>query len=190
VPYSHWAHDEIEALYQAGYVMGCSENPRLYCPEEILNRAESSVFVLRGEHGAISAPPYAEPPTPTFADVAPSFWGYGWIESLWQDGYTAGCGMDPLVYCPDQQHTRAEGSVFYLRIARGVEYQPPDPVGTFSDVDINAWYAGWVEAAYNEGILPSCGADPLQFCPDQPLDRAWSAFMMIQAKGGLSTFSP
>ena len=190
VPFSYWAHDEIEALYQVGYVMGCSESPRLYCPDKILDRAESSVFVLRGEHGAIPDPPYAEPPTPTFADVVPSFWGYGWIESLWHDGYTSGCGVDPLVYCPDQQHTRAEGSVFFLRIANGVTYQPPNPVGIFSDVDIDAWYAGWVEEAYNEGILPACGADPLQFCPDQPLDRAWAAFMMVQAKGGLSAISP
>jgi len=94
--------------------------------------------------------------------------------------------MDPLVYCPNQQHTRAEGSVFFLRIAKGVGYQPPDPVGIFSDVNINAWYAGWVEAAYDEGILSACSSDPLQFCPDQPLNRAWAAYMMVQAKDGMS----
>jgi len=189
VPRDHWAHDEIEALYLAGYVKGCSENPRLYCPDSILNRTESSVFVLRGQHGAIPDPPYPEPSTPTFADVVPGFWGYGWIESLWQDGYTSGCGVNPLVYCPDQEHTRAEGSVFFLRVAKGIEYQPPDPVGIFNDVNIDAWYASWVEAAYNEGILPACNTDPMDFCPDQPLDRAWAAYMMVQAKGGLSQFT-
>ncbi|HEX9797641.1 MAG TPA: carboxypeptidase regulatory-like domain-containing protein, partial [Anaerolineales bacterium] len=49
VPVSHWAHDYIVALYDAGYVAGCSTEPRLYCPDRILNRAESAVFVLRGQ---------------------------------------------------------------------------------------------------------------------------------------------
>ena len=182
VPDTYWAHDYIEALYNAGFVVGCSSNPRLYCPDRILSRAESAVFVERGHHGAIPDPPYPTPSSPSFADVPSSFWGFGWIESLWQDGFTAGCATDPLAYCPDRQHTRAEGSVFFLRIKNGVSYQPPPPTGLFADVDSAAWYAGWVEAAYNQGILPACQTSPLAFCPETPLDRAWAAYMMVQAK--------
>jgi hypothetical protein len=182
VPYGHWAKDYIEALYSAGYVAGCSTSPRLYCPDRILTRAESSVFILRGAYGSISGPPHPTPTTPTFADADPSFWGYGWIESLWTDGFTSGCGTDPLVYCPLRDHTRAEGSVFFLRIKNGVTYTPPSPSGVFSDVDIAAWYAGWVEAAYNEGLLPACSTSPLQFCPEGSLDRSWAAYMMVRAK--------
>ncbi|MGD8732724.1 MAG: metallophosphoesterase, partial [Anaerolineales bacterium] len=40
----HWAFEYINALYNAGYVAGCSSEPRLYCPDNILSRAESSVF--------------------------------------------------------------------------------------------------------------------------------------------------
>ncbi|MCJ7823943.1 MAG: metallophosphoesterase [Anaerolineales bacterium] len=185
VPTDHWAFDYINALFNAGYVAGCSAEPRLYCPDNILSRAESAVFVLRGQHGTIPEPPYPSPSTPTFADVDPAFWGFGWIESLWTDGFTAGCGTDPLIYCPGSQHTRAEGSVFFLRVKNGVDYIPPTPTGIFTDVDLGAWYAGWVEAAYNEGILPECSQDPLQFCPQDQLDRAWAAYMMVQAKGGL-----
>jgi hypothetical protein len=65
-------------------------------------------------------------------------------------------------------------------------------VGLFADVPLDRWplehepwYAGWVEAAYTEGLLPACRSDPLAFCPDGPLDRAWAAYMMVQAKGGL-----
>jgi hypothetical protein len=181
----HWAFDYINALYNAGYVAGCSSDPLLYCPETILNRAQSAVFVLRGQYGAIPDPPYPDPATPTFTDVDPDYWGYGWIESLWTDGFTAGCSTDPPLYCPLSQHTRAEGSVFFLRVKNGVAYSPPPPTGIFTDVDTGAWYAGWVEAAYNEGILPECNTDPLQFCPTDQLDRAWAAYMMVQAKGGL-----
>jgi hypothetical protein len=189
VPFTHWANAEIEALFNAGYVVGCSITPRLYCPESILDRSESSVFVLRGEYGAIPDPPHPTPAVPTFIDVLASFWGFGWIESLWQDGFTAGCNLDPLMYCPNQEHSRAEGSVFFLRVKHGVSYEPPAPSGIFSDVDLDAWYAGWVEAAYSEGLLPECHSDPLQFCPDQPLDRAWAAYMMVQAKGGLDALT-
>lgn len=186
VPFDHWAHDYIEALYQAGYVAGCSASPRLYCPDRILSRAESSVFILRGAYGSISDPPYPAPRTPTFEDVLATFWGFGWIESLWRDGYTAGCSVSPLLYCPEREHTRAEGSVFFLRIKNGVGYEPPPAAGLFTDVDPGAWYAAWVEAAYMEGLLPACQVRPLQFCPDDPLDRAWAAYMMVMAKGALA----
>jgi len=183
VPTTHWAFDYIEALYRAGYVAGCSTNPPKFCPDQVLNRAESAVFVMRGAYGAIANPPYPNPATATFADVASSFWGYGWIESLWKDGYTAGCGTSPRIYCPGQQHNRAEGSVFFLRVKNGSTYTPPAATGLFADVALTAWYAGWVEAAYREGLLPECSASPLEFCPEGPLDRAWAAYMMVKAKG-------
>src|SRR4030042_73327 len=180
---SHWAHDYIEALYNAGYVVGCSTSPRLYCPERILNRGESAVFVERGQHGAITDPPNPTPSTATFVDVVPTYWGFGWIESLWTDGFTAGCSSAPLAYCPDRQHTRAEGSVFFLRIKNGSSYAPPPGTGIFADVAPEDWFYDWAEAAYNEGILPACDTDPLSYCPNSPLDRAWAAYMMVQAKG-------
>jgi len=183
VPPSHWAHDYIEALFNAGYVAGCSSSPRLYCPDNILSRAESAVFVERGAHGALPEAPYPPPSSPTFVDVPASFWGYGWIESLWLDSFTAGCSVDPRAYCPNSQHTRAEGSVFFLRMMLGVGYSPPAPTGLFTDVPLTAWYAGWVEAAYREGLLPECHSLTRQFCPDAPLDRSWAAYVMTQARG-------
>jgi hypothetical protein len=183
VPESHWAHDYVEALYNAGYIVGCQTTPvRLYCPDRILNRAESAVFVERGEHGALVDPPYSPPATASFVDVPLSHWGFGWIESLLADGFTAGCSADPFAYCPDRTHTRAEGSVFFLRIQHGSSYTPPAGTGIFDDVLTGDWYYDWAEAAYNEGLLPACGTDPLTYCPNSPLDRAWAAYMMVQAK--------
>jgi hypothetical protein len=184
VPATHWASGYIETLYFAGFVSGCQATPtRLYCPNSILSRAESAVFVERGQHGAIPNPPYPSPGTSTFADVARTFWGFGWIESLWTDGFTAGCQTSPRLFCPNSQHTRAEGSVFFLRIKNGAAYQPPAPTGIFTDVALTDWYAGWVEDAFNQGLLPECQASPLRICPNSPLDRSWAAYMMVQAKG-------
>jgi hypothetical protein len=144
VPFDHWAHDYIETLYQDGYIAGCSLDPMMYCPDSTMTRAESAVFVERGIHGAETLPD--QPIEQVFADVPLAEWFAKWATALWEDGYTTGCGTDPLVYCPLQGHTRAEGSVFFLRMMHGSDYVPPEPIGLFADVTIEAWYADWAEA--------------------------------------------
>ncbi|MBN1266197.1 MAG: right-handed parallel beta-helix repeat-containing protein [Anaerolineales bacterium] len=181
VPLDHPYYEYIEALYQNGYVAGCSSDPMLYCPEQVLNRAESAVFVERGVHGAGYLP--VQPTEVTFEDVALYQWYAKWIDGLWEDGYSAGCGTDPLVYCPDQDHTRAEGCVFYLRMMYGADYKPPQGPGYFTDVDPSQWYADWVDACREAGIAESCGTGPREFCPEDGLTRAAAAYMMVQARG-------
>jgi hypothetical protein len=181
VPFDHWAHDYIEVLYQEGYIAGCNLVPLLYCPERIMNRAESAVFIVRGVNGAEFIPP--DPTEKIFDDVALTDWYANWTNQLWIDGYTAGCGTDPLIYCPLQEHTLAEGCVFYLRMKKGPDYEPPPPTGIFTDVAQGEWYARWIEDAYNAGILMPCQTEPeLMACPLDPLDRAMGAYMMFQAK--------
>jgi hypothetical protein len=181
VPHDYWAYDYIEALYQQGYIAGCSLDPLLYCPEWIMTRAESAVFVERGIHGAGFLP--HDPLEQIFADVGLSEWYAKWASQLWYDGYTAGCGTDPLVYCPLQEHTIAEGCVFYLRMMKGADYEPGEASGIFVDVPLEAWYARWVEAAYAEGILLPCQTEPeMMACPLDGLERAMGAYMMFLAK--------
>jgi hypothetical protein len=182
VPPDHWAYDYIEVLYRQGYVAGCSVDPLMYCPDQTMTRAESAVFIERGLHGAGHMP--IQPTEQSFADVPLGEWFAKWTSALLDDGYTAGCGTDPLIYCPLQEHTRTEGCVFFLRMLNGAEYVPPDAEGAFSDVPLEYWGAKWIEAAYNAGLIPACATTPeLRFCPDDPLDRAMTAYMMVQAKG-------
>ena len=183
VPLDHPYREEIERLYQAGYTAGCNINPLRYCPEQVMNRAESAVFVERGIHAATYDP--AAPASQAFADLPLDSWAAKWVNGLWVDQYTAGCGTNPLVYCPWQGHTRAEGCVLYLRMLNGADFDPPQPAGqTFSDVPLDSWYGKWVQAAYDAGLIPPCQTSPeLRFCPDAPLSRGLAAFMMVQAKG-------
>lgn len=180
VPIDHDFYDEIEALYQAGYTAGCQVDPFLFCPEQAMTRAESAVFVQRGVHGAKIIPP--APTSQIFADLAIDSWAAKWVTQLYNDGFTAGCGEVPQVYCPWQGHTRTEGTVFYLRMLNGSDYLPPEPAGVFADVALDFWGAGWIEAAYNAGLIPACGENPLRFCPDEPLTRALAAYMLVQTK--------
>jgi hypothetical protein len=182
VPPDHWAYTYIQILHDQGYIAGCSTDPPLYCPEDTMTRGESAVFVERGLWGGEYLPP--DPIDPIFADVPLAEWYAKWATALWEDGYTAGCGMDPLIFCPLRQHTIAEGCVFFLRMMHGADYEPPAPQGLFQDVALGTWYAKWVEQAYNDGILLPCETEPtLRACPLDPLDRATGAYMMVQAKG-------
>ena len=191
VPYGYWAKDYIEALYNAGYVAGCNTSPRQYCPDRNLARSESAVFILRGAHGAIANPPDPTPTAPTFADVAPSFWGFGWIESLFAEGYTAGCGTNPLIYCPDRTHTRAEGSVFFLRIKNGVGYTPPAPDRRLQRCLAHRLVCRLGRSGLRRWPAPGLPLDHPAVLPRCPLDRAWAAYMMTQAKGmPLPTVTP
>jgi len=183
VPFDHPYHDDIEILYQNGYTAGCNASPLMYCPDATMNRSESAVFVERGVHAATYDPPM--PSTQVFADLPPDSWAAKWVHGLWVDGYTAGCGSSPLIYCPWQGHTRAEAAVFYVRMLNGASFDPPQPTETtFSDVPLEAWYARWVHAAYTAGLIQPCQTSPeLRYCPEDPLTRAVAAYMMVRAKG-------
>lgn len=112
VPLSYWAAGWIERLYIDGITAGCATNPLRYCPTGHVTRAEMAVFLLRAKHGASYVPPSA---TGIFSDVPVSHWAAPWIEELYQEGITAGCGTNPLRYCPGSSVTRAEMGVFLLR---------------------------------------------------------------------------
>jgi len=189
VPVSHWAYAYIESLHAGQYIAGCSSTPRLYCPQAGMTRAEGAVFVVRGVHGGGFLP--QEPTSEVFVDVALGAWYAKWADALWRDGYTAGCGLEPLAFCPLHVHTRAEATVFFLRMLRGKDYLPGAPTEqSYSDVPVGAgapWYAKWVYAARGEGLTLPCEDEAQRgdtlFRPMDPLTRAEGACMMAIAKG-------
>jgi len=182
VPPGHWAFAEIETLYRGGYVLGCSIEPRLYCPDSGLTRGEMAVFTLRGVNNAEFIPP--DPTEQLFLDTPLSHWAVEWVTQLYKDEYSAGCSSDPLQFCTDTPHVRQEAAVFALRIVHGGDYIPPEPVGLFSDVDQESWSAKWVEQAYREGLLDACATVPdLLFCPESPFTRDWAAVLLVRALG-------
>ncbi len=90
----------IKLIYQKGVTAGCNTNPVLYCPDATLTRAQMSVFLVKGYKPDGFAPP---PCQGTFQDVScsgPYAPFAPWIEQLYRDGVTAGCGTSPLRFCP------------------------------------------------------------------------------------------
>lgn len=189
VPFNHPQYAYIQALWDGGYTAGCSTDPRSFCPDTILNRAMSAVFILRGDFGADYSPSFG--PEIIFADDwSPGDWAQVWAEAMWAEGLTAGCSAEAHLFCPWEQFPRVQASIFGLRLKYGASYIPLPATGTLL-ADVTPAYANWdwggawIEQAYLEGLLPACGSQggkPL-FCPDSLVNRAWAAYLIVQAKG-------
>jgi hypothetical protein len=174
VPTTYWAWSFIERLYFAGITGGCGSSPLIYCPEKSVTRAQMAIFLERGMNGSTYTPPAAT--GTVFGDVPLSYWSAAWIEKLYADGITGGCGSGN--YCPDNPATRAQMAIFLLRAKHGSSYTPPPATGVFGDVPTSYWAANWIEQLYAEGITGGCGGG--NYCPDNPVTRAQMAIFLVR----------
>jgi hypothetical protein len=110
----HWAARWVEQLYRDGVTWGCALSPLRFCPDNSLTRAEVAVFLLRARHGKSYLPPPAT--GRVFADVPASHWAAAWIERLYAEGLTAGCGVNPRSYCPEGRVSWGEAEIFLGRV--------------------------------------------------------------------------
>jgi hypothetical protein len=173
VPLGYWAISYIETLYLSGITGGCSTNPLKYCPDTNITRAQLSVFLLKGMHGAAYNPPNAT--GTVFSDVPASYWAAKWIEQLAEEGITGGCGGGK--FCPNTPVTREQMAVFLLRAEHGNTYTPPAATGVFTDVPAGYWAAPWIEQLAEEGITGGCGGG--KFCPTKIVTRAQMAVFIV-----------
>ena len=119
-------------------------------------------------------------PSQTFADVAPNYWAWNFVERLYAVGITGGCGVNPLKYCPEGIVTRAQMAVFLEHGIHGSSYTPPD-VGVstgFGDVHPDYWAAAWIKQLAADGTTGGCGNG--NYCPEAPVTRAQMAVFLVR----------
>jgi len=194
----------IQALWDNGFTNGTwiekdgsgNITYALYGPTNNLNRGMVAKFLLNVVHGR----EYPVPPLPgspqfnlDYWDNPDITWAWPWAEELLVEGLTNGCYIDPetsnRAYCPANISSRAEAAKFGLTMKYGISYTPPDATGeVFADMLLLPtahWGIAWAEKAYTDGLLPACGTDILSgkplFCPDNPINRAWSAYLIVKA---------
>ena len=128
---------------------------------------------------------------PVFADVPVDHPFWSDIEAFYNAGITSGCGVGPLVFCPENDVTRAAAAIFLLRARHGDGYAPPAATHFFADLPVagKEWQEAWVDQAYREGITAGCGTGPLRFCPENPVTRAAMAVFLLRALEG-SSYAP
>ena len=171
-PFYQW----IETVAGAGIAAGCSTTPSLFCPGDVITRSTMAGWLLRGIHGASYQPPAA---TGFFADVSVLDPAAPWIEELFHEAITSGCGQNPAVYCPGQGVTRGQMAVFLLRAKYGASYVPPPASGIFTDVPVSHPFVRYIEQLANEGITSGCG--PTTYCPDATITRGQMAVFAARA---------
>ncbi len=174
-PATHFAFFYVETLERSGVTGGCGNDN--YCPENPVTRAQMAVFLERGINGAGFQPPPAT--GIIFGDVSVASFGAAFIEKLFADGITGGCGGGN--YCPDASVTRAQMAVFLLRARYGSSFVPPPATGVFGDVPIGSFADGFIEQLAAEGITGGCGGG--NFCPSDPITRAQMAVFLVRTFG-------
>ena len=108
VPTSHWAAAWIKQLAAEGITSGCGGGN--FCPDTPVTRAQVAILLVRAAHGTDFVPQTA---TGIFDDVAVGSFGADYIEQLWIDGVTSGCGAGN--FCPNAVINRDSIAVFLVR---------------------------------------------------------------------------
>ena len=122
-----------------------------------------------------------------FADVPDGYWARPFIEKLYLNQITGGCGGGN--YCPNTNVNRAMMAVFVLRSAHGLDFTPPAATGTvFTDVPADSFAAAWIEQLAAEGITGGCGGG--NYCPNAPVTRAQMAVFLVKAMYGTAYVPP
>ena len=90
-----------------------------------------------------------------------------------------GCA-DSDELCPREPVLRWEMAVWLVRVLDRAD-PPATNSSRFADVDANAWWAPHAERLAELGIVMGCETEPLQLCPDDPVDRGQMAAFLAQA---------
>ncbi|MBU1222008.1 S-layer homology domain-containing protein [Myxococcota bacterium] len=176
VPSAHWAHDYIRALYTNQMINGCSSSPLMYCPADPMLRKWFAVALI----GVMGETTSSAGLNAYFSDTTDTF-STPYINRLKELGITNGCGTG--IFCPDDATLRRDAVVFVLR-AMG-ESESSVPVNQYFS-DISGYSAGWINRAFELGIVSGCTATT--FCPDSDLNRDAAAAILARAYNVTSDF--
>ena len=120
-----------------------------------------------------------------FLDVPQGDIFHDFIEAVFRNGITAGCGSS--AYCRDNPVRRDQMAVFLLKAEHGPAFAPLPCAGIFGDVACPSTFADWIETLAAEEITGGCGGG--NYCPLNPVRRDQMAVFLLKAKHG-SAYTP
>jgi hypothetical protein len=101
----------IQKAMELGITHGCTATA--FCPQGSVSRMDASVLLVRGKLESLSGDNFSFPSTPFFTDVPANLAQFPYIQKLYELGLTTGC--TPTQFCPNNNLTRQEISVFLTR---------------------------------------------------------------------------
>ncbi len=143
-----------------------------------------AVFLVRTVLGTDN---FTYSPTPYFQDVPTTYWAFAYIQKLYELGITTGCSA--LDYCPSNPVTRAEMAVFIIRARYGTTTPvTSNPTPYFADVPAGSFAFADIQRMYQDGITTGCTASPMNYCPDNAVNRGEMAIFLM--RGGFNELLP
>jgi len=179
VPAGVWYEESVEAFTDAGYL---DESQTRFRGGDNANRAEFTKLVVELNGGILSTPPAV----PSFNDVKPGAWYYGYMEEAAKEGWVKGdanCyGSRPCNSRPGANINRAEAAALIVR-AFGLEATGDAP--DFVDVPSGQWYTDVVQTAADHCVLQ--GDDTTgRARPADFMNRAEMVVMLHRVDQGLT----
>ncbi len=151
-----------------------------------LPNGTNSVVAIGLTSGKLGVAPYVVnlnlAPGQIFADVPPTAYYYSAVNLLSTQNITSGCGINPALYCPAENVTRAEMAIFIVRGIVESDNFTYSSTPYFNDVPATAFGFQWIQKLYELGITAGCGNG--DYCPDSVVTRDQMAIFVIRARYG------
>ena len=151
------------------------DNPNGNLPPVIILPPQTTVGGGGGGGGlgnvTTGAPEILPPVTMNFIDVSKDFWGYSYIEKLFNKQIIS--GKSQTEFCPNDFVTRAE---FTKMLVVAMNISGTKNQMSFSDVSSDDWYYSYVNIAYENGIIK--GMSENTFEPLRSISRQDASVMI------------
>ena len=179
VPAGVWYEDAVQSFMDAGYL---DASQTYFRGGENANRAEFVKLVVELNGGILSAPPAV----PSFDDVRPGQWFYGYMEEAAKEGWVRGdgnCyGSHPCYSRPSANINRAEAAALIVR-SFGLEWT--GDASQFVDNPSGQWYTDAVQTAADHCVLQGDDATS-RVRPSDNMNRAEMVVMLHRVDQGLT----
>jgi hypothetical protein len=171
LPEGHWADDPVQYLSSLGVISGYGDGS--FRPNTNVTRAQFAKMLVGALGWEVQTPA-----NPSFSDVAPDFWAYGFIETAAAHGVIS--GYSDGTFRPAATVTRAQLAKM-VSVALGWTMQVPAPVN-FTDVAEGDWVYNYAMMVSSAEVMS--GYSDNTFRPNAPATRAQIAKILT-----LSLFS-
>ncbi len=166
----------IEQIAAWEITLGCdADDATKFCPSAQITRRQMAAFL----HRAVNRISPITPPTDIeITDVPADAWYRAFADWVVSTGaFAAPDGQ----FNPGGVVTRADMAVMMIASFPDIN-AVEEPEGLFNDVaGVSPEVVRAVEGMYHTGVTRGCSAEPLNYCPDQPVTRAQMASFFVRA---------
>ncbi len=168
--------DNIERIAAWRITLGCdAQDAAKYCPDAEITRRQMSAFLHRAvsQRWTIQAPEGIQ-----LADVEADEWFRPFAEWVVSVGAFSAPGG---VFNPGGVVTRADMAIMMIGAFPHLDAVPTE-TSRFGDAEgLSPEVLAALEGMYQTGVTRGCSAEPLNYCPNQPVTRAQMASFFVRA---------